>query len=461
MNVKTQGKGQPIDKILRPFQEFVNAEVSGGIILVLTVILALLIANSPFKGDYFSLWQEKISISFGSVFYLSKALILWINDGLMALFFLLVGLEIKREVLVGELSSFKKALLPAVAALGGMFFPALIFLFFNYNSQWLSAWAIPMATDIAFSLGILILVGKRVPTSLKLFLVSFAIVDDIGAVIIIALFYTEKVFLDYLVLALILLFLLIGYNLLGGKSLLVYFVVGILIWLFILKSGLHATLAGILVALTIPASKKIDIKDFTLQAKYFLDSLTFENSDSYVEEEIHHSGLKQLEELCGQTETPLQRLEHGLAPWVSFIIVPLFAFANAGVDLSLLGNSISIQDLFFHPVFLGIFFGLILGKSIGITLFVYISERLKIIKLPNQVTMIHVIGISVLAGVGFTMSHFIASLTFTSPDQEVVLNLARFVILLASAISGIIGYLILYSSEGLNKRFESKKITSS
>ena len=455
MNIKTNlypKKEETIDKILRPFQDFVNAEVSGGLVLISTVILALIIANSPIKDNYFSFWNTTFTIAFGNSFVLSKALILWINDGLMALFFLLVGLEIKREILIGELANFNKALLPAIAAIGGMIFPAIIFILFNVQSEWIGGWAIPVATDIAFTLGILALLGKRIPSSLKLFLASFAIVDDIGAVLIIAIFYSEKILLDYILLGVIFLALLIGYNFLGGKNLLVYLSIGILIWFFILKSGLHATIAGILLAFTIPTTKKINISDFTIEAKFFLDSLFFQNPNNNLEDEIHHSALKQLEDLCQNTETPLQKLEHALAPWVAFLIVPIFAFANAGVDVSFIGSIVSLTELISHPIILGILFGLVMGKTVGITVFVFIAHRINIITLPSQVTMIHIIGVAVLAGVGFTMSHFIASLAFSGADQQLILNLARFVILVASSIAGILGYSILYFSNSMKKK---------
>ena len=454
-------KNQPIDKILRPFQEFVNAEVSSGIILIGSVFLALIIANSQFKDQYFSLWHTTFTIAFGDSFTISKDLIHWINDGIMTLFFLLVGLEIKREILVGELASFDKALLPIVTAIGGMTLPALIFIIFNWGTNWVNAWAVPVATDIAFSLGILVLLGKRVPANLKLFLASFAIVDDIGAVLIIAIFYTEKLLLNYLLLGALLLGLLIAYNFLGGKNLLFYLLIGILIWFFILKSGIHATIAGILLAMTIPASKKVNLTDFTKQAKYYFDSLSFENKNNHLEEEIHHSALKQLEQLCNSTETPLQRLEHGLESWVAFLIIPIFAFANAGVDISLILNAIPISELISHPVFLGIFFGLIIGNPIGINLLIHGSKKLEIIKLPEKVTWVHILGLSFLAGVGFTMSHFIANLAFTGASDLIVLNIARFVILIASVISGIIGFTILFFSEQLNSFFSKKKSSHS
>ena len=455
-------KNQPIDKILRPFQEFVNAEVSSGIILIGSVILALLIANSQFKDDYFSLWHTTFTIAFGDSFVLSKDLIHWINDGIMTLFFLLVGLEIKREILVGELASFDKALLPIVAAIGGMTFPALIYILFNYGTEWINAWAVPMATDIAFSLGILVLLGKRVPPSLKLLLASFAIVDDIGAVLIIAIFFTDKLLLNYLLIGFLLLGLLIAYNFLGGKNLLFYLLIGVLIWFFILKSGIHATIAGILLAMTIPASKKVNITDFTKQAKYYFDSLSFENKDNNLEEEIHHSALKQLENLCSNTETPLQKLEHALEPWVAFLIIPIFAFANAGVDISLILDAIPLNEVLTHPVFLGIFFGLIIGNPIGINLLIHASRKFGIINLPQNITWVHILGLSSLAGVGFTMSHFIASLALANPSDVLVLNVARFVILIASAISGLIGFTILFFSEKLNLYFskKDKKISS-
>ena len=218
---------------------------------------------------------------------------------------------------------------------------------------------------------------------------------------------------------------------------------------------MHATIAGILLAFTIPATKKINISDFTIEAIIFLDSFFFQNSNSNLEDEIHHSALKQLEDLCQNTETPLQKLEHALAPWVAFLIVPIFAFANACVDVSFIGSTVSLAELISHPIILGILFGLVIGKTVGITVSVFIAHRMNIITLPSQVTMIHIIGVAVLAGVGFTMSHFIASLAFSGADQQLVLNLARFIILVASTIAGILGYSILYLSNSMKEKIPS------
>jgi NhaA family Na+:H+ antiporter len=401
---------------------FVNAEVSSGIVLIIVVILAMIIANSPLSEDYFSFWLMPLSLSLGEFFSISKPIILWINDGLMAIFFLLVGLEIKREILVGELASKNKAMLPVFAALGGMSVPALIYIFFNINSPFLNAWAIPVATDIAFSLGILALVGNRVPVSLKLFLASFAIVDDIGAVLIIALFYTNKLALDYLILAFILLVLLFGFNLIGGKNLLVYLSVGLVIWLFILQSGIHATIAGVLLAIVIPASKKTNIADFKSQTKGYLEIVS--NGETNLEKnELNQATINQLKELCKNTQTPLQDLEHRLTPWVFFLIVPIFAFANAGINIA---QTLASTGLLTNPVVLGIFFGLLIGNPIGINLIIYITTRLGIVKLPADIKWIHVLGVSFLAGVGFTMSYFIAGLAFI--DDLQILNISRFVI---------------------------------
>lgn len=433
----------PIERLTNPIQEFLHKEASGGILLIIATIIALIWANSPFADSYHYLWHTYLSINLGNL-SLNYSLHHWINDGLMVIFFFVVGLEIKRELLVGELSTLKKASLPIAAALGGMIFPALIYTVFNFGAEGAPGWGIPMATDIAFVVGILALLGKRVPLALKIFILALAIVDDIGAVLVIAIFYTAEISLTSLLIAAGLIILLAVMNKAGIRNLLVYTLVGIALWLAFLKSGVHATVAGVLLAFTIPASSRINTKKFFDETNTLINDFDSagEHGDNVLTNSERLSIVDQIENNCEKILTPLQRFEHGLHPWVSFFIMPLFAFANAGVSI---GEGLT--SALINPVGMGIIFGLFIGKQIGVFSFSYLAVKLKLATEPEGVSWKKIYAASILAGIGFTMSLFIANLAFTSPD---LLDTAKVGILSGSLISGIIGFLILKSA--LNKK---------
>lgn len=429
----------PIEKLTYPIQEFLHQQASGGILLIIATVIALAWANSPFAESYHHLWHTYVKIDVSGV-GLNYSLHHWINDGLMVIFFFVVGLEIKRELLVGELSSVKKAALPIAAALGGMIFPALIYTVFNLGSEGTSGWGIPMATDIAFVVGILALLGKRVPLALKIFILALAIVDDLGAVLVIAIFYTSNISLTSLFIAAGLIIVLIVMNKLGVRNLLVYTLVGIALWLAFLKSGVHPTVAGVLLAFTIPVSSRINTKKFTNKTESLLKD--FDNAGEHGEDVLTNSErlsiVDQIENNCEKILTPLQRFEHYLHPWVSFFIMPVFALANAGVTIGS-GFSSAIT----HPVSIGIVLGLFLGKQIGIFSFSYLAVKLKLASEPEGVSWKKIYAASVLAGIGFTMSLFIANLAFNSPE---LLNISKVGILTGSLLSGIVGFIILKSA---------------
>ena len=427
----------PIERMLSPIQEFLKLETSGGILLMLFTVIALVWANSPYSEAYQHLWQTPFTIGLGD-FVLNKALILWINDGLMAIFFFVVGLEIKREVLLGELSSVRKAALPIAAAIGGMVVPALFYILLNAGTEGAVGWGIPMETDIALALGVVALLGSRVPLTLKIFLTAVAIVDDIGAVLVIALFYTAQISWGSLAIGFALLAVMFLMNRLGVRHTLVYVLLGIAMWVAFLKSGVHATIAGVLMAFTIPATTRLNANQFvdgvSNALAYFRDAHN-PGDDVIINSKQQHA-VHSLEIACEKVDTPMHRLEHALHPYVSFFIVPVFALANAGVTLSGdLGAAIS------HPVSLGIILGLILGKQIGITLFSYLSVKFGFADLPEGASWQQIYGISCLAGIGFTMSLFIANLGF---GESYYLTYSKIGILSASLIAGLIGWVILY-----------------
>jgi NhaA family Na+:H+ antiporter len=425
-----------LERIKDPLVEFVRLEAFGGIVLMAFTLLALGIANSTMGEEFLAHWKKYFGLHFGD-WELSKTLIHWINDGLMAIFFFVVGLEIKREMLTGGLSSFKNATLPIFAAIGGMLVPALIYVYFNQTGAGTYGWGVPMATDIAFALGILILLGKRIPVSLKLLLTSIAIVDDIGAVIVIALFYTSEIDWMYLIYGGGIYALLWCLNFLKVRSIPVYLLLGLLLWYVMLKSGVHATLAGILLALTIPARANREVFEFIKSGTSLLTQMGKIPAESSIAEKDKHtqSSVETIEANCKEVISPLLRLEHALHPWVVYLIVPLFAFSNAGIiiDNQLLGQV-------FEPISLGIILGLFLGKPLGIYLFALVGVRLGFAQKPIDVCWTQIIGIGFLGGIGFTMSFFVSQLAFTDPA---VLSLAKIAVLIASAFSGLIGFLIL------------------
>ncbi|MEM8773426.1 MAG: Na+/H+ antiporter NhaA [Pseudomonadota bacterium] len=378
--------------LLRAMDKFFRNEASGGILLMLSAIAALLVANSAFAPVYEGVLDSKLAITINED-GLSKPLILWINDGLMAIFFFLIGLELKREILEGKLRNPRDIVLPGVAAIGGMAIPALIFAALNWNSpETLAGWAIPAATDIAFALGILALVGTRAPAALKVFLLTLAILDDLGAIIIIALFYTAELKVEYLMYALVPLAGLALFNIRGAHRIAPMILLGAVMWVLVLKSGVHATLAGVVAAMFIPLKDKWG-------------------------------------------KSPLHSLEHALAPYVLYLIVPIFAFANAGVVL----DGITFADLL-QPLPLGIALGLIAGKQIGVFGFTWAVVKLGYARLPDGVNWLHIYGLACLAGVGFTMSLFIGSLSYADPA---LMNQVRIGVLSGSAVSAILGYFAL------------------
>lgn len=394
-----------IDKATQPLQKFFKLEASSGIFLFLTAILAMIFANTSYLQDlYFGL--IKMPIIFGIAdFTLNKNLLLLVNDGLMAIFFFLVGLEIKRELMVGELSTPRKAAFSLFAALGGMLFPALLFLSLNAGTEFQSGWGIAMATDIAFALGILTLLGKRVSPNLKIFLLALAIVDDLGAILIIALFYSGEIAANYLGVAAIMLFLLFVLNYAGFRNIAIGIIIGVVVWFCFLKSGVHATIAGVLLAFLTPAK-----------------SVKSSNQQSDKDNE---------------GELLIDKYIHGLHPWVAFFIMPVFAFFNAGVNLS----GVNLIEILQHPVPLGIIFGLVVGKPVGIFLLTFISTKLGWTELPKNTTWLQIIAVGFVAGIGFTMSLFINSLAFGGQEVE---TFAKAGIIFASLFAMVIGYALLY-----------------
>lgn len=385
---------------IKSFQEFLKSGTAGGVILILCVVLSLLIANTGF-GDAFNSFLA-IEIGYHSeALHLEYPIIIWINDGLMAIFFLLVGLEIKRELVEGELASIKKATLPVIAALGGVIVPAIIYTSFNKNTEFAGGWGIPMATDIAFALAIITLLGNKVPSSLKIFLAALAIVDDLMAILVIAIFYSTSLQYEYLLYAGLLFVLLLVFNKLGVKKIIFYLIPGVFIWYFIHHSGIHATIAGVLTAFTLPTTPDA-------------------------------------------TESPLEKLEHLLVKPVNFLIMPIFALANTNIKYEE-----GMLEGLFTPLGLGIALGLLLGKPIGITFFSWLAVKLKISNRPHGASWKHILGVGMLGGIGFTMSIFIAILSFANATH--ILAEAKFSILTGSVLSGVAGSVLLLLTDKKKK----------
>ena len=381
--------------MIRRIQTFFQSEAAGGILLLLFASMAILLANTSFNQHYFGFLDTPVSVQFGA-FSIAKPLLMWVNDGFMAVFFVLVGMEVKREMLEGSLSSYQQAIFPAIAAIGGMVVPALIyFMVAQGTPEIYSGWAIPMATDIAFAIGIVALLGKRVPLPLKVFLLALAIIDDLGAIIVIAIFYSHELSTPALIIAVVTISILVAMNRFKVSALCAYMVVGLILWASVLKSGVHATLAGVIIGFCIP--------------------MRGSNGSS-----------------------PLHQFEHILAPWCSYLILPLFAFSNAGVPLENVGLS-SLNS----PLTLGIALGLIVGKPLGVFLFSYLSVKLRLAKLPQGVNFAQIFAISILCGIGFTMSMFLAGLAFGETAYNSFDTLSRLGILLGSGVSAVVGYLLL------------------
>lgn len=427
------------DRLRTPFEEFVHRQTTAGLLLMAAAVLALILANSRLAEDYLHFVHLPIGFHIGA-WGLEKTLHHWVNDGLMALFFFVVGLELKREILVGELADPRHAVLPIVAALGGMVVPALIYLALNPAGDAARGWGIPMATDIAFAIGALVLLAGRVPKSLITFLVALAIVDDLGAVVVIAIFYTDHLVLQALVVAALLLGVLIAFNLAGIRRPAPYFLIGLLLWFALLKSGVHATLAGVLTAFTIPARPKYNPARFSRHVKELMARFDakFKPGESIMSNDSLHSIVQALENGVHRVETPLQRLEHMMHLPVAFLLIPVFALINAGIplDFSAMGATLA------HPVTLGVALGLVLGKFIGIAGASWLALKLGAGRLPAGTTFSQIAGTALLGGIGFTMAIFIAELGFA--EQPGYLLMAKTGILAASLLAGAGGFVWLW-----------------
>jgi len=427
------------DKILTPFDEFIHRQTTSGLLLMAMAVIALILANGPLADAYLHVIHTLISINIGS-WTLGMSLHHWINDGLMALFFFVVGLELKRELLVGELAILRNAVLPIAAAIGGMVVPALIYFAINPAGDAALGWGVPMATDIAFAIGALALLASRVPKALITFLVALAIVDDLGAVLVIAVFYTDTIALTPLAVAGVLFAVLMAFNMSGIRKTLPYFIVAVLLWYALLQSGVHATIAGILGALSVPAKPKYNPERFSEHVKELMRRFdaSHQPGRSIMTNDALRSVVQTLENGVLSVGAPLQRLEHIWHMPVAYLIIPIFALANAGIPLAL-G---SLADTFSHPVLIGVSLGLVLGKFIGITGASWLVLKLGVAELPKDTRFTQIAGVSLLAGIGFTMSIFVAQLGFS--HNEELLLMAKTGILFASLLAGISGYIWLY-----------------
>ena len=427
------------DLILTPFEEFIHRQTTSGLLLMAMAVLALVLANGPLASDYEHIIHTYISIGVGD-WALKMTLHHWINDGLMALFFFVVGLELKRELLVGELANLRNATLPIAAAIGGMVVPALLYFAINPEGDAALGWGVPMATDIAFAIGALALLANRVPKALITFLVALAIVDDLGAVLVIAIFYTDTIALMPLAIAGGLFGLLMVLNMSGVRKTTPYFSIAVLLWYALLQSGVHATLAGILGALSVPATPKYNPENFSEHVRELMQRFdaSHEPGKSIMTNDALRAVVQTLENGVHSVEAPLQRLEHVWHMPVAYLVIPIFALANAGIalDFSTLGET------FTHPVMLGVSVGLVLGKFIGITGFSWLVLKLGVAELPKDTRFTQIAGVSLLAGIGFTMSIFVAQLGFAGRDD--LLLMAKTGILAASLLAGIAGYIWLY-----------------
>lgn len=435
---------KPIDKITQPVQRFIEQEKSGGLLLGISVIIALVLANSPLSAAYHHFLEQTFGFRWNGKVFFDFTLHHWINDGLMSIFFFVVGLELKREIIGGELSNPRKAMLPIVAAIGGMVMPALIFLLLNPSGEMHKGWGIPMATDIAFALGVLFLLGKKIPLSLKVFLTALAIVDDLGAVLVIAFFYTADIEMTYLLIGLFILAIMYLGNKLGVRSIFFFAFLGICgVWTCFVISGVHATIAAVLAAFTIPADVKIKetifISKITNYLEVFKNIDPTENNPTLTNDQLHV--LEKINVATIAATPPLQRLEHAMHPIVTFVIIPVFAIANAGVSLD-----IDFYSLLDTNIALGVALGLLVGKVLGVVGFTAIFIKLKIAKVPEGMTIKNLFGLGFLASIGFTMSLFVTSLAFTEEEYQTQAKIGIFV---ASIIGGILGYIIL------NKNTES------
>ena len=433
------------DRVLTPLEEFIHRQTTSGILLMICAVVALIVANSQWSEAYHHLLEMPLTVGFPE-FQLSKSLHHWINDGLMALFFFVIGLELKREILVGELADPRQAIFPIVAAIGGMVVPVLFYVAFNPEGHTLDGWGVPMATDIAFALGALALLGKRIPTNLLTFLVALAIVDDLGAVVVIALFYTETISIPALVTAIAVLGLLIALNLGGIRRALPYVLLGIVLWIAVLQSGIHATLAGIFLAFTIPLRPKYDPDHFLSRVDGMIEQIkqACRREENIVRNNELRSQFQALGDGIQLAQAPAQVLEHKMHLPTAYIVIPIFSLANAGIpiDWSSFGSIVT------HPVSMGIVAGLVFGKLIGIAGFAWLAVKLGLTSLPHGLNFKHIIGVGLMGGIGFTMSIFIAELGFAHHAQDLLM--AKTGVLLGSLLAGISGFLWLYFTADKN-----------
>ncbi len=434
--------GHKINQIGYSYLSFLKHHVNGGMLLMVIALLAMIVANSPFSDEYLSFWNNHVSLQIGDFNLFSHhgkplTLLEFINDALMVIFFFSVGLEIKREVLVGELSTFRQAMLPIIAACGGMVLPVAIYSLLLNDGVASRGLAIPMATDIAFSLGVLSLLGKRVPLSLKIFLTAFAVVDDIGGILVIALFYSSHIDAKFLLLAAIILIGLIWANRLGIVNKTFYILFGIAVWYLFLQSGVHSTIAGVLVAFTIPAQPSLRIGKYIQQIREKINSFPASAKESIVLRKSQLENLKSIEFASNHVISPLQSMEDSLQGVVNYFVMPLFAFANAGIVFSGGGGEIVGRVTY------AVCAGLLLGKFLGIFTFTWIAVKTKIVSMPKGMCWKNLAGVSLLGGIGFTVSLFIANLSFAGINST-LLNQAKLGIIGGTVLSGILGYIVLY-----------------
>jgi Na+:H+ antiporter, NhaA family len=424
-------RDKPLPSAKSMLEQFVHSETSGSILLFAATVVALAWANSPWSSSYFAFW--KLPLPLGSRPLFSMDLRHWIDDGLMVLFFLVVGLEIKREIVKGELSSFRQAALPIVAALGGMILPALIYFGLNHSGVGARGWGIPMATDIGFALGVLALIGKRIPSSLRVFMLALAIVDDVGAILVIAFFYTPQISVPALAFAAAFLALLVIVAIRRGP-LSAYVVLGFFFWAAVLSSGVHATIAGVILGLMAPIRPKRRPEELADNAEPLL--IDFRTQILKNDKSSAEATLTQLDQLLRGTDSIAERLERSIHPWVCFLVLPLFALASAGVALSTEQVKLAVSS----PIALGVFLGLVAGKAAGITLFSFLAVRSRIASMTDGLTWLGIAGVGILAGVGFTVALFISGLSF---DDETLIATSKIAVLAASLAAGSLGYIWL------------------
>lgn len=413
-----------------PVQNYIHTEEAGAFILLAAALAALVWANSPWSDSYADFWHRYISFDI-AVFSLNEDLGHLVNDGLMAIFFFVVGLEIKRELLHGELSSVRRALLPGAAAVGGMVVPALIYVAFNGTGDGANGWGIPMATDIAFALGVLALLGRRIPSELRVFLLGLAVADDLGAIAVIAIFYSDAISWTDLGLALALFGVIAGCVRLGVRSMGFYVIASVFMWQFLLESGIHATLAGVALAALTPSRPFIERKDYPAAVETLLGDLKEATEEG--DEDRAEAIIEEIERLSGGTEGPMERLEGQVHPWVSFVVLPVFALANAGIAFTTDSVSAALES----SVTMGVLVALPVGKALGVFGFTWLAVRLGIGRLPSSVSWGQVLGVGLLAGIGFTVSIFISGIAF---DDAALVDQAKMGVFAASVAAGVVGY---------------------